>query len=144
MKKETILVGIIGLLIGVVVTGFAAGQAVSNNNTGMLQMMGMDTEKTTQIGMMDDSSMSMSEMNQQLESKTGDAFDAAFLEMMIVHHQGAITMADLAATRAKHDEIKALSNAIITAQNKEIADMQQWQMKWNYKSTSDTMPGMMH
>lgn len=145
MKKETIMVGVIGLLVGVVITGFTAGQAVNNNNTGMMQMMGMNTTKTQQQGMMkENSGMSMDDMNTQLETKSGDDFDKAFLDMMIVHHQGAIDMADLAATRANHEEVKTLSKAIIIAQNKEIADMQQWQMDWGYKSTNDIMPGMHH
>ena len=37
-----------------------------------------------------------------LKGKTGDAFDAAFIREMIVHHQGAIKMAEAPPTRAKH------------------------------------------
>lgn len=81
--------------------------------------------------------MSMMDMNKQLEGLSGDAFDKAYLEMMIAHHEGAIDMAKLAPARAKHDEIKTLSTAIITAQNKEISDMKQWQNNWAY--TSDDM-----
>jgi hypothetical protein len=36
MKKESIVTGVIGLLLGIVIAGFAAGQAVNNNNTGMM------------------------------------------------------------------------------------------------------------
>jgi uncharacterized protein (DUF305 family) len=79
-------------------------------------------------------SMSMSEMmdsmNAELKGKTGDAFDQAFLSEMIVHHQGAVGMAEAALTNAKHPEIKQLAQEIITAQNKEIAEMQQWQKNW--------------
>ncbi len=82
----------------------------------------------------DDSAMSMEHMmrsmNAALEGKSGDAFDQAFLAEMIVHHQGAVEMAKLAQTQAKHQEIKDLADAIIVAQEKEIADMQNWSTTW--------------
>lgn len=140
MKKDSILVGVIGLLIGVIITGFAAGQAVNNNQTGMMRMMGMDTNKTV----MANNAMSMADMTAQLKDKTGDDFDKAFIEMMIKHHQGAIDMAQLVPERAKHQEIKTLGEAVISAQTKEINDMQQWQMDWGYVSGNNPMPGMNH
>lgn len=142
MKKESIMVGVIGLLIGVVITGFAAGQAVNDNNTGMMRMMGMDTNKTQQQTAANHDTMSMADMTEQLKNKSGDDFDKAFIEMMISHHEGAVDMAELIPSRAKHSEIKQLGEAIIAAQTKEIADMKQWQKDWGY-STDESMQ-MMH
>lgn len=78
--------------------------------------------------------MSMHDMSTMLEGKTGDAFDAAFLEGMIPHHQGAIDMANAALTNAKHEEIKAMAKAIISAQQKEIDQMEGWQQSWGYNT----------
>ena len=136
------MIGIIGLLVGVVITGFAAGQAVNNNNTGMMRMMGVETSKNEQSVATDHRTMSMADMNKQLEGLTGDEFDKAFVEMMIAHHEGAVDMAELIPSRAKHDEVKTLGEAIIAAQTKEIAEMKQWQNDWGY--TSDEMMDMMH
>lgn len=72
----------------------------------------------------------MTSMNAELEGKTGDLFDQAFLAEMIVHHQGAVEMAELALTNAKHQELKDLATGIISAQNKEIAEMKLWQTDW--------------
>jgi uncharacterized protein (DUF305 family) len=72
----------------------------------------------------------MASMNAGLQGKTGDAFDQEFLAEMIVHHQGAIDMAKLALSNAKHQEIKDLAQAIISAQTKEIGEMKQWQKSW--------------
>lgn len=72
----------------------------------------------------------MTDMNAALRGKTGDDFDKAFISEMIVHHQGAVEMAELALKQAKHQEIKDLAKAIITAQNKEIADMKAWAKAW--------------
>lgn len=142
MNKENIMVGIIGLLIGVVVAGFTAGQAVNNNNTDMMRVMGIDTNKTLQQTATDHSMMSMADMTMQLEELTGDEFDKAFIEMMIAHHEGAVDMAKLIPSRAKHDEIKTLGEAVITAQTKEIADMTQWQADWDYQQNESMQ--MMH
>lgn len=46
--------------------------------------------------------------------------DAKFAEMMIPHHEGAITMAEAAKERGQHDEVKDLADAIIDAQEREI------------------------
>lgn len=52
---------------------------------------------------------------------------------MIVHHQGAVEMANEAKVNASHDEMKKLSDDIISAQTKEIEMMQGWQTQWKYK-----------
>lgn len=128
MNKDTV----IGLLLGVIV-----GVAVT---FGVVVLK--DGNETKQAAVTDHSMMSMAEMSEQLENLSGDDFDKAFIEMMIAHHQGAIDMAELSPDRAKHDEIKKLSEDIILAQQKEIADMKQWQEDWGY--SSDDMMQMMH
>ena len=67
-----------------------------------------------------------------LNGKTGDAFDRAFMEQMIMHHQAAIDMAASGKDNAQHQEVKDLTAAIITAQTKEIKQMRQWQKDWGY------------
>ena len=142
MKKENIMVGIIGLLAGLLIAGTTAVLTVNNDNHSMMRMMGMDTNHSHQQEATNHSEMSMSEMTEQLKNKTGDDFDKAFIEMMISHHEGAVDMAELIPARAKHDEVKQLGEAIITAQTKEIADMKQWQKDWGY--STDEMMDMMH
>lgn len=133
MKKE-LLFGGIGLLAGIVITWAVATVSVNNNYTGMMNMMGMHT-RTDNQGMMDNNDMTMGEMSADLQGKTGDEFDKAFLSSMIAHHQGAIDMAKLVKANAKHDELKAMANDILSAQSKEIDQMQTWQTDWGYKTT---------
>lgn len=91
--------------------------------------------------MVDHSSMGMQEemanMTKQLEGKTGDEFDKAFVSQMIAHHTSAIDMAKPAAKNAYHPEVKALASEIITAQTKEIAQMKQWQKDWGYTNNTN-------
>jgi uncharacterized protein (DUF305 family) len=83
-------------------------------------------------------------MNNELAELNADEFDEAFLQMMTEHHAGALAMAKLAETRANRPEIKALSKSIIESQEKEISQMQQWQMDWGYMTSETMMPGMNH
>jgi uncharacterized protein (DUF305 family) len=59
-----------------------------------------------------------------------DQFDLRFINAMIPHHQGAVTMAQDALNQSKRPEIKKLAQAIITSQEKEIAQMKQWRKSW--------------
>jgi uncharacterized protein (DUF305 family) len=56
--------------------------------------------------------------------------DQHFIVMMIPHHDGAIAMADLALTRARKPEIKALARSIKASQTQENAQMQTWYRQW--------------
>jgi uncharacterized protein (DUF305 family) len=80
----------------------------------------------------DTMSMMMEDMAAELRGKTGDEFDKAFLQMMIPHHQGAIDMARVAQKNAKHVELKRMARDIISAQQREIDQMREWQKAWGY------------
>ena len=72
------------------------------------------------------------DMRSTLSGKTGDDFDAAFLDTMIEHHQGAIDMANTALNDAGHDEIKEMADRMIGAQQEEIDRMREWQQSWGF------------
>ncbi|HKX73484.1 MAG TPA: DUF305 domain-containing protein [Candidatus Saccharimonadales bacterium] len=137
MKKEVIISSIVGIIVGSLLVGATATLAVNNNNQSLMRMMGMRTTTDNQ-GIMHNSDMTMGEMSASLQGKSGDAFDEAFLSGMIAHHQGAIDMAKLVQANAKHDELKAMANDILSAQSKEITQMQTWQMQWGYAKTEQS------
>ena len=68
-------------------------------------------------GMMSDADMA------GLKAATGAEFDKRFCTMMIAHHRGAVTMATEQLRQGANPEAKALAQQIITAQEKEIAQM---------------------
>lgn len=82
------------------------------------------------------STNNVSAMQKQYEGYKGEKYDQMFLAGMIAHHHGAIDMANLALANAKHQEIKDLANAIVTAQTSEITSMTSWQTQWGYPATS--------
>lgn len=134
MNKNAFITLAIGLALGV------------GGTFGISALTSEDSKEVTstqqQTAVTDHNTMSMADMNKKLEGLSGDDYDKAFIEMMIAHHEGAVDMAELSEQRAKHDEIKQLSQEIITAQEKEITDMKQWQLDWGYGS--DEASQMMH
>ena len=74
--------------------------------------------------------MGMDMGTMMIAAGTSKPFDLRFIEAMIPHHQGAITMAKDAQQKAERPEIKTLASGIITAQEAEIAQMQQWKQAW--------------
>jgi uncharacterized protein (DUF305 family) len=55
---------------------------------------------------------------------TGGAFDRMFLQMMIVHHQGAIDMSQTELAQGSNPAAHQLAQKIIDTQQAEIAEMQ--------------------
>ncbi|MGW3353386.1 DUF305 domain-containing protein [Nonomuraea rubra] len=67
--------------------------------------------------------------------------DVMFAQMMILHHQEAIEMAKLAATRGSDSEIKRLASKIEKEQEEETQAMKGWLSEWG---KPEPMPGMGH
>ena len=59
----------------------------------------------------------------ELEAKNGAAFDKMWLTMMIAHHEGAITMSQQELAQGENAQVKAVAQAIIDGQAKEVAEM---------------------
>lgn len=110
MQKDPLLYLAIGALIGGLVVWFLATTAVNNNQYSVMQMMGMGGT-SAMMG-------NASEMN------------AHFIEQMIPHHEDAITMSQLALTKAERSEVKQLAESIIASQSKEIEQMRAWYKEW--------------
>lgn len=123
IDKNTVTIALITLIIG-----FGGGYLVSGREPEMGNHM------MPNGAMMGDANMSMgaamADMMAGLDGKRGDEFDRAFLVEMIVHHEGAVEMAEAALLNAKHAEVRDMAHAIIDAQTTEIAQMKKWQKSW--------------
>ena len=53
----------------------------------------------------------------------GEYSDEAFIDAMVPHHRGAIDMAEVALKNAEHEEIRDLSEEIVSAQEAEIEEL---------------------
>ncbi len=72
----------------------------------------------------------MTDMSEALRGKTGDALDKAFIDEMIIHHEGAVEMAKLLLAGTARPELVKLGNDIISAQTGEIEMMRGWRAEW--------------
>ncbi len=72
----------------------------------------------------------MQGMTANMQGKTGDALDKVFLEDMIVHHEGAIEMAEILLANTQRPELKMLGENIISAQTGEVEIMRGWLEAW--------------
>jgi uncharacterized protein (DUF305 family) len=57
-------------------------------------------------------------------------FDLAFIDMMILHHEGAIVMSDVELERGENPGMQELAREITAAQEQEIAQMREWRTAW--------------
>jgi len=60
-------------------------------------------------------------------------FDLRFLNAMIPHHEGALVMAKDVLSKSKRPEMKKLAQDILSSQQKEIDQMNQWRKAWYKK-----------
>ena len=88
-------------------TSWGAGEDMGMDHSGMSGM----------TGMMSDADMT------NLDAARGKDFDAMWLQMMIAHHQGALTMANDVLATTQDPAVKTLAKALVTGQTKEIDTM---------------------
>ncbi len=125
IKKDMLLVAAGALLVGAVF-GYVAGEK-SDRWDGVHDKWGWRVEsQESGYGMHG----AMGGMMMGLSGKAGDELDKAFLDGMIVHHQGAVEMSKVLVAGTKRPELVKFGNDIITAQTKEIEMMQQWRTSW--------------
>ncbi|MEN3540509.1 DUF305 domain-containing protein [Microbispora sp. ZYX-F-249] len=67
--------------------------------------------------------MAAPEQMEALRAASGTGFDSLFLQLMIAHHEGAITMATRALTGASHPTIEQWATDVIAEQTAEIRRM---------------------
>ncbi|AWZ10521.1 DUF305 domain-containing protein [Streptomyces sp. ICC1] len=70
-----------------------------------------------------DGGMMTPEEMDNLQKASGKAFDTAFMQLMIKHHEGAVAMAKTEKADGSFPEAKTMADAIITSQTAEITRM---------------------
>lgn len=56
--------------------------------------------------------------------------EQSFLEQMVPHHESAVEMATMALEKSTRPQVRQLAQAIIDAQEAEIAKMRGWHLRW--------------
>lgn len=124
-NNNVLVIGLLVLILGLVIGYFAGGS--TNRPFGMMGNNYSETRNADDyVGMHG----AMNGMMMGLSGKTGDALDLAFLDGMIIHHEGAVEMAETLLKGTKRPELIKLGNDIITAQTGEIRMMKEWRKAW--------------
>ena len=116
MHKQQLLFIVLALVLGFLGGAFFGSPRFRSG----YNMMGYPAG-TTQMPIYNDnaerypmtSRQMMDGMNAKLEGKTGTELDEAFLETMIIHHMGAVQMAQKVITTSKRPELIKLANDIV-------------------------------
>lgn len=95
------------------------GKPLPSSSSSMGDMPGMDhgSDGSAMPGMMSGKDMS------DLAAAKGKDFDKKFAQLMIGHHQGAVTMAEDEQKNGVDADAKKLAGAVVTAQTAEIEQM---------------------
>lgn len=118
-------------LVGVLLVGLLVGYLFGNNiNAETAQHQMPDGSMMHNDHAHDSMESMMHDMTASLEGKIGSDFDREFLVQMIVHHQGAVEMAEMVAQQTTRPELRQLAQDIIVAQKREIQMMQNWNNTW--------------
>jgi uncharacterized protein (DUF305 family) len=138
MKKQTILIATLILAIAGV-GGYALSKteffdSIKNRHRGEEHKMTESTEVKETV---------TSDMHgiQGAEVLT----EKEFIAHMIPHHQEAVDSAMEVLARGENAEVRALAEAIVTGQEKEITDMKTWHQAWfkeAYKADGSYQPMM--
>lgn len=115
-KNNVLTIGLLAIILGLVIGYFVGTSRPSYQQVPVSTTSGMHG--------------AMGGMMAGLEGKTGDALDLAFLDGMIIHHEGAVEMAQALLKGTKRPELIKLGNDIITAQTGEIQMMKEWRKMW--------------
>jgi uncharacterized protein (DUF305 family) len=67
----------------------------------------------------------MSATSRKMVMPDGEYSDAAFLDAMVPHHEGAVEMAKVALKNAEHEKTRSLAQNIIDSQRAEINDLEE-------------------
>lgn len=69
--------------------------------------------------------MASEEELERLAAAQGEEFDRLFVELMTIHHEGAVTMAEEVLADGKDQTVMRMANDVIAEQNADIARMEQ-------------------
>ena len=118
---------IIGAVVVSVALGFGLCTAISASSEPKSDSISHETTTMNEKVSMEEQ---VKQLSGELDDKTRNALDRAFVENMIVHHEGAIEMAEKVVDQTKRPEVKALAEEIIATQGAEVETMNGWLKQW--------------
>lgn len=137
-KNQVIVIGLLALIVGLLLGYFFGANTMPHKGFFSSESMyeEMDDHMYGDELIDGDGAMlhAMDEMMLGFRGKTGEAYEEAFLRGMIVHHLGAINMAEELLEHTDRPEMIELADAIIESQSSEVVMMRGWLEEWFTKN----------
>ena len=125
--KNYLRLGLLALVLTAVLVlascgGTGSGGGSQSNGSGGTEGKSQNEEAGGKSGMegMDHGS---GDTARQMVMEDGQYSDERFIDAMVPHHQGAVEMAEVALKNAEHEEIRQLSENIVSTQRAEIEEL---------------------
>ena len=132
-KNQTIIIALLALIIGLILGYFLSMHASPWGffSNGMMQGE-IDEHMYEDEIISGDGAMihAMDEMMLEFRGKTGEEYEEAFLRGMIVHHIGAVRMAEGLLEQTARPELMMFAQDTIKAQEEEVDTMKGWLENW--------------
>jgi len=137
-KNQTIIVGLLALIVGLVLGYLFSGNMMPHRGYFSNDSRSEEMEEHMYGDELidEDGAMmhAMDEMMLGFRGKIGEAYEEAFLRGMIVHHIGAVQMAEELLKQTDRPELTAFAQEIISVQSSEIETMKGWLEMWFKKN----------
>lgn len=133
-KNQVIVVGLLTLIVGLLLGYFFGTNTMPHrgvlSNESVYEEMEEHMYGDELID--DDGAMqhAMDEMMIGFRGLEGEAYEEMFLRGMIVHHLGAIEMAEELLEQTDRPELTTLAHDIISSQSREVEMMRGWLAAW--------------
>lgn len=132
--QSTLIIGLLALIAGLLIGHFSGGGWAPYRSAGLSGTMYNEMQEHMYGDEVIDEDGAMLHMMDEMmlvgRGQTGAAYEEAFLRGMIVHHIGAIRMAEELLKQTKRPELIQLANNIITSQSAEVDQMKGWLAAW--------------
>lgn len=135
-KNKIIVIGLLALIVGLLLGYFFGINTMPHR--GSLGSESLYQEQEMEGHMYEDEIIdndgamqhAMDEMMLGFRGLEGEAYEEMFLREMIVHHIGAITMAEELLEHTDRPELRELAHTIIATQSSEVEMMRGWLEEW--------------
>lgn len=121
-KKGLVILAVVIALIAIaVMTFFYMQKKSSNSPQNSVPQPSLGTESV---------------IYKKYAAVSGEAYDKAFTANLVIHYGNVLNMAEIAAARAEHQQLKDMAEEIVSTYGLLMYNLNNWQKEWGYPVTA--------